>query len=95
MVLSKGYVFRLALGWALFGALLFWTSHKFIGGGAVLLYFASFAAWSVFPLAHFVAAALAARKLGRDPSPALAIGIGAGTMALIFLLAASGMFNWV
>jgi hypothetical protein len=95
MALSKKYILRLLGGWALFGGASFLFSDRYIGGAATLFFLIAIASWSIFPLLHFVVAAVAARKFRQDPSAVVSFALVSSILLLLFVLLASGLFNYV
>jgi len=95
MVLSWKYIFKIVIGWPIFGAASFLVANKYIGGAATFFILVAFASWSVFPLLHFIVAAVIAQKQRHDPSAGNTAVIVLCVILSLLILLLSGLFNYV
>ncbi len=95
MVLSKNYIGRLLFGWGLFGSCFFEVSKRYIGGAATFLFLVGVAAWSLFPMLHFVIAAILAQHLKKDPPAIVSIMFVFFAIMLLLVVLATGFFHYV
>jgi len=95
MALSWKYILKIAVGWPIFGAASYLFATNYIGGAATFFMLIALASWSVFPVLHFIVAAIIAYKQRHDPSLGNTVLIVTCVMVFLVIVLVSGVFNYV